>query len=176
MLACLDVGYTDSQAIAGCLLFPDWTAAESTRPLVVALPISAPYQPGAFYLRELPALLAVLVRVDAPLCGIIVDGYVWLGGARPGLGARLYDALGTRTPVVGVAKTVWGAVETTSSSDACRSIPVRRGRSEKPLFVTATGMDVADAAAHVERMHGSHRIPTLLKQVDRLVRSAAAAQ
>jgi deoxyribonuclease V len=154
----------------------DWAAAEATGQLVVALPLPAPYQPGAFYLRELPPLLAVLSRVEAPLAGVVVDGYVWLGGTRLGLGARLYDSLGNRTPVVGVAKTAWGAVETTSASDACRSIAVRRGQSDKPLFVTAAGMDVADAAAHVGEMHGPYRIPTLLRGVDRLVRSAAAAQ
>jgi deoxyribonuclease V len=37
-----------------------------------------------------------------------------------------------------------------------------------PLFVTAIGMDVADAAALVRGMHGAHRIPTLLGWVDRL--------
>lgn len=44
----------------------------------------APYQPGEFYRRELPCLLAVLA------CGpvaevIVVDGYVWLGPERAGL-------------------------------------------------------------------------------------------
>lgn len=174
MLACLDVSYTDSEAFAGCLLFDDWTDAESTGQLVVTLPLAAPYQPGAFYLRELPALLALLERLEAPLAGVVVDGYVWLGEARPGLGARLHDALGKRIPVVGVAKTAWGAAAVTPPSDACRSIAVCRGQSRNPLFVTAAGMDVADAAAHVGAMHGSYRLPTLLKQVDRLVRTGAA--
>jgi deoxyribonuclease V len=176
MLACLDVSYTGSQAIAGCFLFADWTADEATGQLVAALPIAAPYRPGAFYLRELPPLLAVLSRVEAALAAIVVDGYVWLGGGRQGLGAQLYDALGDRTPVVGVAKTAWAAIEVPSAGDPCRSVAVRRGQSEKPLFVTAAGMDVADAAAQVGRMHGAYRIPTLLKGVDRLVRSAAAAR
>jgi deoxyribonuclease V len=107
---------------------------------------------------------------------VLVDGYVWLGGARPGLGARLFAALGERTPVVGVAKTAWGGTvaPAIAQDDPHRSVPVLRGQSVKPLFVTAEGLDVAEAAARVSAMHGAHRIPTLLKEVDRLVRHEAA--
>ncbi|PKN30756.1 MAG: endonuclease V, partial [Deltaproteobacteria bacterium HGW-Deltaproteobacteria-21] len=48
---------------------------------------------------------------------------------------------------------------------------VFRGRSKSPLYVTAAGMDPSEAAGHIRSMHGGHRIPTLLKQVDRLSRS-----
>jgi deoxyribonuclease V len=50
---------------------------------------------------------------------------------------------------------------------------VERGGSAKPLYVTAAGIAAETAAAHVAAMHGAHRIPTLLKLVDRLVREAA---
>jgi deoxyribonuclease V len=40
-----------------------------------------------------------------------------------------------------------------------------------PLFVSAIGMDVRDAAAHVRAMDGPHRTPTLLRLVDRLTRA-----
>ena len=48
---------------------------------------------------------------------------------------------------------------------------VVRGESKKPLYVTARGIDQTAAARWVEQMHGAYRIPTLLKLVDRLVRS-----
>ena len=47
---------------------------------------------------------------------------------------------------------------------------VLRGRSAAPLYVTAVGLDVDDAATHVRRMHGDHRVPTLLRRLDHLCR------
>lgn len=47
---------------------------------------------------------------------------------------------------------------------------LRRGTSRSPLYVTAAGMDATEAARHIAEMHGPHRIPTLLKRIDRLCR------
>jgi deoxyribonuclease V len=171
-LACVDVHYDDTVAISGCLLFTDWGAAYPTARLLATTPLAAPYRPGELYLRELPPLLAVLARATMPLAAIVVDGYVWLGAAHPGLGARLYDALDQRIPIIGVAKTAWAA-EPAPGGHPHRIVSVTRGQSARPLFVTAAGVDVADAAAQVARMHGPHRLPTLLKAVDRLVRDGA---
>lgn len=76
--------------------------------------------------------------------------------------AHLYEALDRRIPVIGVAKTAF--LRATNARD------VARGSSAKPLFVTAVGMDLDVAAGHVRDMHGTFRIPTLLKLVDRLSR------
>jgi deoxyribonuclease V len=123
----------------------------------------APYEPGRFYLRELPCLLAVLARAPAPLAAAVVDGYVWLADeTRPGLGAHLFESLGGTVPVVGVAKTRFAGAE--------RALPVTRGDSLRPLWVTAAGIDPTEAAEHVRRMHGPFRIPTALRRVDRLCR------
>ena len=46
----------------------------------------APYQPGLFYARELPALRAVLADLGRPVSLVIIDGYVDLdpqGRPRP---------------------------------------------------------------------------------------------
>ena len=175
MLACVDVGYLEGTTIAGCVLFEAWTDERPVEKLLVRLGPAAPYRSGEFYQRELPGILAVLARVGVPLHTVIVDGYVWLGGAQPGLGAHLFEALDRRVAVVGVAKTPWGGPPSPEgSADPRRAIPLRRGRSEKPLHVTATGMDVLLAAALVAEMHGEHRIPTLLRAVDCLVREAAS--
>jgi len=62
---------------------------------------------------------------------------------------------------VGVAKTRFHSAS---------AIEVYRGLSKTPLFVTAVGMEVAEAAAKVATMAGSHRNPQLLKGVDHLAR------
>jgi len=41
------------------------------------------------------------------------------------------------------------------------------------LYVTAAGMRLQEAADRIQRMHGPHRIPTLLKRVDTLARGSA---
>jgi deoxyribonuclease V len=172
MLACVDVNYIEGAAVAGCVLFDAWTDASPKEQVVASVGDVAPYRSGQFYRRELPPLLAVLERVRVPLETVVVDGYVWLASAEPGLGARLREHLGPGLSVVGVAKTEWtgGAPPDARASNDRRAIPVKRGRSTRPLFVTAAGIDVGLAAKLVAQMHGDHRIPTLLKLVDALVR------
>jgi deoxyribonuclease V len=165
MLACVDVDYRESHAIAACVLFRRWSDDHAASSRVERFEPVAAYEPGAFYRRELPCLLAVLGGVTEPLETIVVDGYVWLGReGQPGLGAHLYEALRRAVPVIGVAKTAY------AGDGAARA--VLRGASARPLFVTAVGVDLDEAAGHVGAMHGSHRIPTLLKEVDRLCRAA----
>jgi deoxyribonuclease V len=109
--------------------------------------------------------------VRDPLETVVVDGYVWLGG-EPGLGARLFAALGKRVPVIGVAKSHWGGGKRHADvPPECRELSITRGGSARPLYVTAAGIDVEHAAALVPQMHGAHRIPTLIKDVDTLVRA-----
>ncbi len=174
MLACLDVDYRDDATVAGCMLFRSWADDRATGQMVVFQGTAAPYRPGEFYLRELPPLLAVLAQVSVQLEIIVIDGFVWLGGSRPGLGARLYSVLGSKTPVIGVAKNPWrsGMDEQSANSPERRTIAVARGGSKRPLYVTSAGMDVASAAKLISAMHGRFRIPTLLAAVNRLVRSS----
>jgi deoxyribonuclease V len=161
MLACVDVDYRDDHALAACVLFRRWDDENSAGTHVEIVAPVRPYQPGQFYLRELPCLLAVLGKVKEPLEAVVVDGYVWLADERsPGLGGHLYAAL--KLPVIGVAKTRFLA--------ATAATAILRGDSQRPLHVTAAGIDVATAARHIQNMHGPYRIPTLLKLVDQLCR------
>jgi deoxyribonuclease V len=147
--------------------FDDWSAGEAEQQRVVQQRNVHDYEPGEFWKRELPCLLAVLQSLEAPPQTVVIDGYVWLdGNARPGLGARLYEALGRTTGVVGVAKTAFRG-----SDYAAR---VHRAGSRRPLFVTAAGIAPEDAAAGVGRMSGAYRIPDLLKRVDQLSRRREA--
>lgn len=163
MLACVDVDYQQDHAKAACCLFEDYDDAAARSELVEVISEPAAYRPGQFYLRELPCLLAVLKRVSEPLAAILIDGYVWLDEAEsPGLGAHLYRALEERVPIIGVAKSRY------RHPVAARA--VLRGDSQRPLYVSAAGADLDEAANAVARMHGEYRIPTLLKRVDRLCR------
>jgi len=165
-IACLDAAYSPTSASAACALALAWDAATPAQVLTWRQGAAAGYEPGSFYKRELPLLLAVLGQVKGALRAVVIDGYVWLDGQRrPGLGAILHEALPEPIPVVGVAKTRFG-----DASAWC--IPVERGSSRRPLFVTAVGVAALDAASCIRSMHGRHRMPSLLQLVDREARAA----
>ena len=166
MMICVDVDYRDDHAVAAGVLFRAWADETPPGEVVERIDGIAPYVPGEFFRRELPCLLALLARVGEPIDLVVIDGYVWLADeSRPGLGGHLYEALGRTTPVIGVAKTCFRS--------ATLAVPVHRGEEAKrPLFVTAAGIGVEEAARHVADMHGVHRVPTLLKRVDSACRRA----
>ena len=148
----VDVHYPPTGGARAALVL----AADATFPQPLEV---APYEPGAFYRRELPPMLAVLRPVPVEL--VVVDGYVDLDpDGRPGLGARLHDALAV--PVIGVAKTAFRS--------ATHAVPVTRGTAIKPLYVTAAGLTRHRAAELVAAMAGPHRMPDALRRVDRLSR------
>src|ERR1044071_2562673 len=94
MKAALDVAYEDGFGYAAAVAFQDWSDAEVIQEELVVVSGVQPYQPGRFFQRELPCLLAVL-RALPPLETVLIDGYVWLDSLdTPGLGARLFQALG----------------------------------------------------------------------------------
>jgi hypothetical protein len=72
------------------------------------------------------------------------------------------DADGVCCVSVGVVKTPFRT--------ATHAAQVLRGRSGRPLYVTAAGMPIADAARLVAEMAGSFRMPDALKLADRLAR------
>ena len=53
---------------------------------------------------------------------------------------------------------------------ATHAVPVLRGTSARPLYVTAAGMARADAADLVRHMAGRHRLPDALRRADTLAR------
>lgn len=166
MIACLDVDYRDHDARAACVLIPHWTAARPERSYLANVRDVLPYQPGSFYRRELPGLLAVLRCLAFNPDIIVVDGYVWLPlEEAAGLGSRLHAALHGASAVVGVAKT-----ELRGARESSLVVPVLRGRSGKPLYVTSVGIGLDHAATMVKSMHGDHRIPSILRYTDQLAR------
>lgn len=169
-IAVVDVAYRGRGAHAACAVIDAWDGNSPLFTRTAAVSTVLPYAPGRFYVRELPCLLAVLEALPQLPPTVVVDAYVVLPGGRPGLGAHLHDALGGRTTVVGIAKTPFaGAL-------SCPFIvPVTRGASGNPLFVTAVGMAPDVAARHVRAMAGRHRIPDIVRIVDRLAREQPPA-
>ena len=161
LFAAVDVHYLDDgRARAAMVAARDSRFSLISGTETAVVPVDAPYQPGELYRRELPALQSVL-RSAGALALIVVDGYVDLDAAgRPGLGAHVHAELGV--PVIGVAKTRF--------KTATHSAQVLRGRSCRPLYVTAAGMPVVDAARLVGEMAGPFRLPDALKLADRLAR------
>ncbi|MEV6932713.1 endonuclease V [Dactylosporangium sp. NPDC051485] len=160
----VDVQYFDTGgARAALVVGAAPTFDEIVQEHVCRLAEVAPYEPGSFYKRELPAIRAVLAGVE-PVELLVVDGYVDLDpDGRPGLGARAHADFGL--PVIGVAKTAFRT--------ATHAAEIRRGGSDKPLYVTAAGLPVATAADYVRRMRGEFRLPDALRRVDALARGRA---
>jgi deoxyribonuclease V len=162
MIAFTDVHYADTSALAACVIASDWADAKPFTSVTARISPIAEYEPGAFYKRELPCLLAVLERAPK-FTHVVIDGYVWLDSAQsPGLGAHLHEALGRKVPVIGVAKTAFRGSE--------MALRLERPGTEKPLFVTSIGLTPELALEHLKRLHGPYRIPTMLKLVDQLSR------
>lgn len=164
VIACVDVHYLDTGgARAAVVAFDSWTAATPVEQRVVAIDHAEPYEPGAFYKRELPCIRAALASLPAMPEIAIVDGHVWLEDGKPGLGARLLAAEPHIRTVVGVAKTRF-------LGSPARE--VLRGSSANPLWVDEAGVPVG-AAERVAEMHGAFRVPTMLRLVDQLCRGHA---
>lgn len=168
MKLAVDVQYQADAGFAAGVAFRRWSDAEPQAEYGTLVRPIEDYQPGQFFRRELPCILAVLRLCPEPPEMVIVDGYVWLDGSgRTGLGALLFDALGGAVPVIGVAKHAF--------QGSPHAAQVTRGASTRPLFVTAAGLKLADAAQAIASMHGAHRTPTLLKLADQLSRRGIAA-
>jgi exodeoxyribonuclease-5/deoxyribonuclease V len=165
MILAFDTYYSEKKAKTVAIGFNAWADAEPREIFTEILDDVADYQPGEFYKRELPCILGLLSKIDQTEVEIIViDGFVILDDyGKPGLGGHLYARLDQKIPVIGVAKTNFALI-----NEGKRE--VFRGQSERPLFITALGIDLDVAANNIRHMHGDYRIPTLLKYLDGLTK------
>ncbi|MFP5041813.1 endonuclease V [Parasediminibacterium sp. JCM 36343] len=164
MLLALDIYYRDDTAKAVGVLF-NWEDEQPASIIVEWIENVEPYVSGKFYKRELPCIMKIMENVElSQLEAIIIDGYVFIDNDKNyGLGGHLWEALGKTIPIIGVAKTSF-------FSNKGTVLPITRGESKNPLFVSAIGMDVSEAANLVRNMKGSFRIPTVLKELDRVTK------
>ena len=160
MILAVDVDYREENAKVSGVCFSDWKSSEYTSLHHSMVSNVKPYEPGAFYKRELPCILKLIADHQLELSCIVIDGYVDLGeDNRPGLGMYLYESLDSKIPVIGVAKKPFKDTKTSSE--------IYRGESKKPLYISSVGILLDEAKTLIQSMHGNHRIPYLLKLVDR---------
>ncbi len=166
MILAFDTAYSGDRAKTVCIAFRDWSDQVPVNIHSQTIDGVADYEPGHFYKRELPCILSLLKTIPLEnVEAIIVDGFVVLDDAGlPGLGAHFHVALDGRVPVIGVAKTNFATVHQLKAE-------VLRGASAKPLYVTAMGMPLEQAANHARSMHGEFRMPHLLSELDRLTKT-----
>ncbi|MCF8508328.1 MAG: endonuclease V [Hyphomonadaceae bacterium] len=164
MIAILDAAYAGEASVAACLTADDWTSPAPIAEFTHRAGRAEEYAPGEFHRRELPLIMSVLAMLPERPRILVIDGYVWLDtDGRKGLGAHLFEALRGRTAVVGVAKSRFAGAEQWVEQ-------VTRGDSTSPLWVTCAGVTLSEAVSGLKRMHGAHRIPTLVGRVDQLAR------
>lgn len=166
MILAFDTYYDDHKAKTVCIQFEGWSATHAENSYTEILTHIEPYIPGEFFRRELPCILSLLRQADLRQAeAIIIDGYVYVNDdLQPGLGGHLYHALSGKVPVIGVAKSNFRGLDK-------MKLPLYRGESNNPLYITAIGMDPSQARDLIGQMSGPHRIPALLKSLDRLTRS-----
>lgn len=165
MILAFDTYYAEDFAKTVAVQFEEWTSETTTHVYEEIITDIEDYVSGQFYKRELPCILSLLKQIDLSTCeAIVIDGFVVLDdqGAK-GLGAYLHEALDSKLPIIGVAKNNYTKLEVLKRE-------VYRGESQKPLYVTALGVDLDQTAEYLQHMHGDFRIPTLLKLVDSLGR------
>jgi deoxyribonuclease V len=165
MILAIDVHYKETTAKAVGALIKHWADAVAHQHIIKYIDAVEEYVPGAFYKRELPCILEIFKEVDLrSLSYIIIDGFVVLDDSgKPGLGAYVYESIQQQVPVIGIAKSNFHENEQ-------HVIPVLRGESANPLYVTAVGIDLQQAAEYVRSMHGEFRLPTVLKELDRVTK------
>lgn len=165
MILAFDTYYFQDKAKTVCLQFETWEDKQSYKIYTETADKVEEYTSGEFYKRELPCILSLIDKIEIhKIEAIVVDGFVILDDEKkPGLGAFLYTKLEEKIPIIGVAKNNFLKIKKEKRK-------VYRGISKKPLYVTSIGINVDIAAEKIKSMDGEFRMPTLLKQLDRLTK------
>jgi deoxyribonuclease V len=159
------VHFDGAQANAAAVAFDAWDAAEATQTCVSRITQVEKAPRGELDLRELPCVMQLLREHNLEPELILLDGFVHLDADEtPGLGQHLYQALGGKVPIVGASKKRLPGLPA--------QFEVMREDEAPPLLVTCAGIDIGAAKARLRAMHGSKRVPTLMKLVARLAKNA----
>jgi len=164
----MDVHLQGDSARVAAVAFDDWAAPEGTKNYTLQIAHVEKPVKGELDLRALPWLVQLINDNGLQPEVIVFDGLVHLDAQEtPGLGRRLHDTLGGRTAVIGVAKSGF--------KDAPAQFEVHREEETAPLVITCVGIDLGAAKARVRAMHGSKRVPTLMKLAARIAKGNADA-
>lgn len=168
MIACIDVYYSNDEAYAAAIVLEHWDDSDVVEEYSLKLLGVGDYQPGKFYERELKPVVEIVKLIEHPIKCYVIDAYCHLSDhGEPGLGAHLFPLVPAGATVIGVAKNRF--------RDSRHAVEVCRGGSNRPLYVTAIGMEYAAAAKLIVSMAGKHRMPAMLKYVDSLSRKCKAS-
>lgn len=172
MIIALDSYYKEDICNTSLVLFAN---VESQIPILtdtIFTKVKTKYIPGEFYKRELPGIEKILFKfqLDHPdywnnVDIIITDSFVRLkveDKEWDGLGNHLHNIIKDKI-IIGVAKSNFGDCDQISEI-------IYRGNSKTPLYVQST-RDNYIASLFIKQMHGKYRIPTMLKEVDKLSRN-----
>lgn len=162
MIYCFDTYYGEHSAKTVAVGIENWEDEIPSFELIDTIQEINDYESGAFYKRELPCLLSILekIKLNPKIDVLVIDGYAVLSDeGKLGLGGYLFNELEGVIPVIGVAKNNFYTLNKLKKE-------VFRGKSTKPLYITALGVDLEEAYDRVLEMHGEFRMPTILKLVD----------
>lgn len=167
MLLAIDVYYKENEAkakIVAVLFNPE---DEIPQGIVVDQIIGIKdYVSGEFYKRELPCIESILQKINLnDIEAVIIDGHIYVDDddGTFGLGGYTWESLDRKIPVIGVAKNSFFRNKNTVKE-------VFRGESKKPLYVSSIGIDLDIAINLIKDMKGNYRIPTILKELDRITK------
>lgn len=166
MILAFDTYYFGEKAYTVCLEFESWESDSYINCYSEIKTGVKEYISGEFYKRELPCILSLLSKINlANVEYIIIDGFVYVDDeGKLGLGGHLSESINFAIPVIGLAKTDFASIK-------MKKFSIIRGESTKPLYISAIGLDLENAANLVKSMHGDFRIPTLLKKLDVLTKT-----
>ncbi|HSI47534.1 MAG TPA: endonuclease V [Ideonella sp.] len=165
MKLAVDVHLDGTGGQAAAVAFDEWGAAEAERTFVTRVAALDKPARGEPDLRELHCILELLRQHALQPEVILIDGFVFLDAQdTPGLGQRLYQALGGRAAVVGLSKT--------AMAETPAQFELYREEEARPLVITSVGLDLGSAKARVRAMHGRRRVPTLMKLAARLAKGS----
>ena len=166
MKLAVDVHFNAGGALAAAVAFDAWDAPEADRSYTCRIDPIEKLARGELDLRALPCLLQLLRQHALAPEVILFEGFVHLDAMESaGLGRHLYHALGSRTAIIGVARTPLPGTPA--------QFELHREAEASPLYVSCVGIDLGAAKARLRAMHGKRRLPTLLKLVARMAKGSA---
>ena len=172
----IDVFYDETNpqqtiATAGIVCWKEIGDAKPQATYSYSMPITAPYVPGKFFLREMPVILEALHHHKIIPKFLFVDGLCELPPEslipinpignewRPALGSHTLKELHkekdyANTKVIGVAKNPFKNFP--KEQEVVRNPHIKKC-SKKSLYVTCLGMSIHNAKMAVMFMNGSSR-------------------
>jgi len=164
MILAIDVYYKENDAKIVGVLF-NWKDEMPQNTIIEQITGIEDYVSGEFYKRELPCIEAILKKINLnEIEAIIIDGHIYVDNDGTfGLGGYVWESLHKKIPVIGVAKNSFFRNKDTVKE-------VFRGESKKTLYVSSIGIDLDTATNLIKDLKGNYRIPTILKELDRITK------